>query len=145
MCCKLLGTCKRREKSEILSEQDFPTKQHLVQSNIGASPSSPLRCKPRADGAVRWKIRSPGKAENKTPASRKLHGLFQEKGKNQGPWAKKNSIRLQSGGFHLHELPHPSPFEKTSIPSQLKAQLICCLSVHWSGFPGLSRDCSLLN
>lgn len=25
----------------------------------------------------------------------------------------------------------------SSLPSQLKAQLICCLSVHWSGFSGL--------
>lgn len=29
MCCKLLGTCKRTEISEIFSGQDFPTKQHL--------------------------------------------------------------------------------------------------------------------
>lgn len=94
------GTCKRREKSEIFSQQDFPTKQHfsflrrqLVQSCTDTScqaPSTVSWCKPRADGAVQWKIRSPRKyrVENKTPSSRKLHGLFRDKIKTRDLWAK---------------------------------------------------------
>lgn len=113
-----------------------------------ARPRTPARswCKPWADGAVQWKIRSLRKhrAKNKTPSSRKLHGLFQDKKKNWDPWAKIR-ILLQSGVFHFYELPRSLLIEETSIPSQLKAHLICCLSVHWSAFSRLPRDCSLLN
>lgn len=110
------------------------------------TPSALSWCKPWADGAVQWKIRSPRKyrAKNKTPSSRKLHGLFQDKMKNWDPWAKIR-ILLQSGVFHFYELPRSFLIEETSIPSQLKAHLICCLSVHWSAFSRLPRDCSLLN
>lgn len=84
-----------------------------------ARPCTPARpwCKPWADGAVQWKIRSPRKhrAKNKTPSSRKLHGLFQDKKKNWAPWAKIR-ILLQSGVFHFYELPGSLLIEESSIP-----------------------------